>query len=162
MRVNKIQTALQDLISDTELQLLVDSCLNHYTNLFRIKADAARADACYLVVLSYLLPLTEQQLLDVGNLKQSSQQAQDSLSQGIDKLKKVSAERIAFDITFVSSTNHEARMAATMENLQAVECNVNQADDLRHEVLQQMNKILTIREATWGLLALEEYHHPSL
>lgn len=48
-RVNEIQTALQAHISDSELQLLVDSCLNHYTNLFRIKADAARADACYLV-----------------------------------------------------------------------------------------------------------------
>ncbi|CAF1979828.1 hypothetical protein YC2023_083875 [Brassica napus] len=48
-RVNEIQTALQAHISDTEVQLLVDSCLNHYTNLFRIKADAARADACYLV-----------------------------------------------------------------------------------------------------------------
>ncbi|KAF8109902.1 hypothetical protein N665_0089s0022 [Sinapis alba] len=111
------------------------------------------------VVLPYLPPLTEQHFLDVRNLKQSSQQAEDALSQGIDNCKKVLAERIAFDITAVASTNHEARMAATMENLQAVEGYVNQADNLRQHILQQMSKVLTTRESAWGLLALGEYFH---
>lgn len=35
-----------------------------------------------------LEPLTEQQLIDVCNLRQSSQQAEDALQQGIDKLQQ--------------------------------------------------------------------------
>lgn len=54
--------------------------------------------------------------MDVVNLRQSSQQAEDSISQGIDKYKKVLAERIAFDITSLDSRNHEAEKAATMES----------------------------------------------
>lgn len=40
-------------------------------------------------------PLTEQQLFDVCNLKQSCQQAEDALSQGMDKLQQTLAETVA-------------------------------------------------------------------
>ncbi|CAE5959510.1 unnamed protein product [Arabidopsis arenosa] len=113
-RVSEIRTALQAHIGDIELKMLVDTCLNHYANLFRMKADAAKADVFFLmsemwrtstegffqwigvvrpseflnVVMPYVEPLTDQQLLEVRNLQQSSQQAEEALSQGLDKLQQ--------------------------------------------------------------------------
>ncbi|KAG5390621.1 hypothetical protein IGI04_032162 [Brassica rapa subsp. trilocularis] len=197
-RVSEIRTALQAHISDVELKMLVDVCLNHYANLFRMKADAAKADVFFLisgmwrtsterffqwiggfrpsellnvtkpltryslftrenVVMPYIEPLTDQQLLEVRNLQQSSQQAEEALSQGLDKLQQGLVENIAV----VESLNHGggAQMASAMENLESLEGFVNQADHLRKQSLQQMSKILTTRQAARGLLALGEYFH---
>ncbi|KAL1216268.1 Transcription factor TGA3 [Cardamine amara subsp. amara] len=184
-RVSEIRTALQAHISDIELKMLVDICLNHYTNLFRMKADAAKADVFFLlsgmwrtsterffqwiggfrpsellnVVMPYIEPLTNQQLLEVRNLQQSSQQAEEALSQGLDKLQQGLVESIAIQIKIVESVNYGTQMASAMENLQVLESFVNQADHLRQQTLQQMSKILTTRQSARGLLALGEYFH---
>ncbi|XP_019083430.1 PREDICTED: transcription factor TGA7-like isoform X2 [Camelina sativa] len=183
-RVSEIRIALQSHISDIELRMLVESCLNHYANLFRMKSNAAKADVFYLisgmwrtsterffqwiggfrpsellnVVMPYLQPLTDQQILEVRNLQQSSQQAEDALSQGIDKLQQSLAESIVVDAV-IESTDYPAHMAAAIENLQALEGFVTQADHLRQQTLQQMAKILTTRQSARGLLALGEYLH---
>ncbi|KAG2324410.1 hypothetical protein Bca52824_007138 [Brassica carinata] len=183
-RVSEIRTALQAHISDIELRMLVESCLNHYANLFRMKSDAAKADVFYLisgmwrtsterffqwiggfrpsdllnVVMPYLQPLTDQQILEVRNLQQSSQQAEDALSQGIDKLQQSLAENIVIDVV-MESNDYPSHMGAAIENLQALEGFVNQADHLRQQTLQQMAKILTTRQAARGLLCLGEYLH---
>ncbi|KAF3525635.1 hypothetical protein F2Q69_00050083 [Brassica cretica] len=183
-RVSEIRTALQAHISDIELKMLVESCLNHYANLFRMKSDAAKADVFYLisgmwrtsterffqwiggfrpsgllnVVMPYLQPLTDQQILEVRNLQQSSQQAEDALSQGIDKLQQSLAENIVIDVV-MESNDYPSHMGAAVENLQALEGFVNQADHLRQQTLQQMAKILTTRQAARGLLCLGEYLH---
>jgi transcription factor TGA len=183
-RVSELRTALQSHISDIELKMLVESCLNHYANLFQMKSDAAKADVFYLisgmwrtsterffqwiggfrpsellnVVMPYLQPLTDQQILEVRNLQQSSQQAEDALSQGIDKLQQSLAESIVIDAV-IESTHYPTHMAAAIENLQALEGFVNQADHLRQQTLQQMAKILTTRQSARGLLALGEYLH---
>ncbi|KAJ0233142.1 Basic-leucine zipper domain-containing protein [Hirschfeldia incana] len=120
-RVSEIRTAVGAHISDVKLKMLVDVCLNHYANLFRMKADAAKADVFFLisgmwrtsterffqwiggfrpsellnVVMTYIEPLTDQQLLAVRNLQQSSQQAEEALSQGLDKLQPGLVENIA-------------------------------------------------------------------
>lgn len=76
------------------------------------------------VLMSQLEPLTDQQLVDVCNLRQSSQQAEDALSQGIDKLQQTLAQSIAADIT--SGGSYAAQMAAAVEKLEALEGFVNQ------------------------------------
>lgn len=76
--------------------------------------------------MPYIEPLTDQQLLEVRNLQQSSQQAEEALSQGLDKLQQGLVENIAVDIRVVESANHGAQMASAMENLQALEGFVNQ------------------------------------
>lgn len=46
----ELRNALQSHdTSDVQLNLLVESSLNHYSNLFRIKADAAKTDVFYLI-----------------------------------------------------------------------------------------------------------------
>ncbi|XWS23833.1 hypothetical protein CRYUN_Cryun28dG0049100 [Craigia yunnanensis] len=181
-QIYELRSALQAHITDIELRILVESGLNHYCNLFRMKADAAKADVFYLisgiwrtsaerffhwiggfrpsellnVVMSQIEPLTDQQHLEVCNLRQSSQQAEDALSQGIDKLQQNLTQSVAADL---SSGNYRAQMAAAIDKLEALEGFVNQADHLRQQTLQQMARILTTRQAARGLLALGEYFH---
>lgn len=47
------------------------------------------------ILLPHLEPLSEQQRLDVGNLAQSCQQAEDALSQGMERLHQILGEAIA-------------------------------------------------------------------
>lgn len=48
-QISELRNALQAHITDIELRILVESGLNHYSNLFRMKADAAKVDVFYLI-----------------------------------------------------------------------------------------------------------------
>ena len=48
-QIAELRNALQNQASDVKLQLLVESGLNHFSTLFRMKAEAAKADVFYLV-----------------------------------------------------------------------------------------------------------------
>jgi transcription factor TGA len=63
--------------------------------------------------MSQLEPLTDQQLADVCNLRQSSQQAEDALTQGIDKLQQTLSESIAADV--MGDGGYGDRMADELE-----------------------------------------------
>lgn len=71
-----------------------------------------------------LEPLTEQQHIDVCNLRQSSQQAEDALQQGIDKLQQTLVQSITEDQ--LSSGIYQSQMVAAAEKLEALESFVNQ------------------------------------
>lgn len=45
----ELRKALQDHATEIELRIRVESGLNHYATLFRMKADAAKADIFYLL-----------------------------------------------------------------------------------------------------------------
>ncbi|XP_042507728.1 transcription factor TGA4-like [Macadamia integrifolia] len=182
-QTRELRTALQAHVTDIELRILVDSGMNHYYDLFRMKAAVAKADVFYLmsgmwktsaerfflwiggfrpsevlkVLLHQLDPLTEQQIIEVCNLQQSSQQAEDALSQGMDKLQLTLAETLAADPQ--GAVSYPAQMATAIGKLDALVSFVNQADHLRQQTLQQMARILTIRQAARGLLALGDYFH---
>ncbi|MQM11180.1 hypothetical protein Taro_044085 [Colocasia esculenta] len=48
-QICELRAALQAHISDIELRILVESVINHYDELFRMKAIAAKADVFYLM-----------------------------------------------------------------------------------------------------------------
>ncbi|KAF9610790.1 hypothetical protein IFM89_024899 [Coptis chinensis] len=178
-QIHELRIALQSHIADLELRILVDSGMNHYNDLFRMKATCAKADVFYLmsgmwrtsterfflwlggfrpsellkVLTPQLDPLTEQQMVAVCNLQHSSQQAEDALSQGMDKLQQILAETLVSD----PSGGYMSHMATAMGKLEALVSFVNQADHLRQQTLQQMSRILTTRQAARGLLALGDY-----
>lgn len=178
----ELRNVLQAHISDTELRMYVDSGLNHFNDLFRMKADAAKADVFYLmsgmwrtsveqfflwiggfrpseilkILMPQLEPLTEQQLVNVCNLRHSCQQAEDALSQGMEKLQQTLAQCVTDDI-ITGGASYSPQMASAMERLESLEIFMNQADHLRQQTLQQMSRILTIRQAARGLLAFGEY-----
>ena len=45
----ELRNALQAQVTEVELGMLVESGLNHYYNLFRMKEDAAKSDIFYLM-----------------------------------------------------------------------------------------------------------------
>jgi transcription factor TGA len=170
----ELREALQsDHISDVELYPIAESGLNHYYTLFRMKAEAVKTDAFYMMsglfrtpaervflwiggfrpsdLLNVVIPqidgLSEDQFVSVSNLRRSCQQAEDALTQGMEKLQQ----------TLVFSITPDSELNGAMEQLDSLEGLVNQADHLREQTLRQMYLNLSTRQATLGLLALGEY-----
>ncbi|CAH2043383.1 unnamed protein product [Thlaspi arvense] len=180
-QICELRTVLHGHVSDVELRLLVETAMKHYFELFRMKSAAAKSDVFFVMsgmwktsaerfflwiggfrpsdLLKVLLPhfdiLTDQQILDVCNLRQSCQQAEDALSQGMEKLQHTLADCVASGQ--LGEGSYIPQVNSAMERLEALVSFVNQADHLRHETLQQMHRILTTRQAARGLLALGEY-----
>ncbi|PWA98684.1 DOG1 domain-containing protein [Artemisia annua] len=178
---SQLLSILQSDVIDDELRVFVDGVVNHYDELFRMKADAAKVDAFNLLYGSwkspverlfqwlggfrpseilYILmpqfePLTDAQIVNLSKLRHTCRQAEDALTQGIDKLHQTLAQSLA--INMAEGGNYDTYMSATIEGLEALENFLNQADHLRHRTLQQMSRILTMRQAAKGLLALGEY-----
>ncbi|KAL9237002.1 hypothetical protein vseg_011596 [Gypsophila vaccaria] len=180
----ELKNALQANVSDIELKILVEGGLSHYCNLFRIKADAAKADVFYLIsgmwrtsverlfhwiggfrpseLLNILMPqleppLTNQQIEEIDKLRFSSRQAEDALTRGMDKLQQTVMQIMRTEM--VGMEMYGFLMASALEKLEAIEGFVNQADHLRQQTLQLMYRILTPRQAARGLLALGDYFH---
>lgn len=179
-QVNELRNALHSHMSEEELRLLVDGGINHYFDLFRMKETAAKADVFYLmsgmwktcverlflwiggfrpsdllkILSQHIQPLSDEQVLNVYHLTHACQQAEDALSQGMDKLHQFLAESVCrAQLREVSYP----QMEAAIENLEALERFVKQADHLRQATLQQMSGILTIRQSARGLLAMGDY-----
>lgn len=180
-QIDGLRNALDSNISDTELHIRFEVGMKHYYNLFKLKAIAAKSDVFYLlsgmwktpverlflwiggfrpsellqIIMASINPLTDEQMLDIDNLRQSCQQAEDALTQGMEKLHQLLA-----DAVLAGQLGHGIylpQMEAAMENLEALVRFVNQADHLRQVTLQQMSRILTIRQAARALLVLGEY-----
>ncbi|KAL3637150.1 TGACG-sequence-specific DNA-binding protein TGA-2.1 [Castilleja foliolosa] len=120
-RINELRTAISSHIGDTELCTIVENVSTHFNEIYKLKGNAAKTDAfhilsgmwktpaerCFMwiggfrpsellkLLISHLEPLTEQQLSGVYNLRESSHQAEDALSQGMDALQQSLAETLA-------------------------------------------------------------------
>ncbi|CAN8256756.1 unnamed protein product [Cochlearia groenlandica] len=180
----ELRRVLYGQVNDVEeLRLVVDNAMKHYFHLFGMKSAAAKTNVFYIlsgswmslaerffvwiggfrpsdllmVLLPQLYPLTEQQLMDVCNLRKSCEQAEDTLSQGIEKLQQTLAESVAAGLLLLGQGSNIPQNSYAIEKLEALVSFVNQADHLRRETLQQMHQILTTKQAVRGLLALGEY-----
>ncbi|KAG2639179.1 transcription factor TGA2.1 isoform X1 [Panicum virgatum] len=186
-QINELRTAVNAHASDSDLRLIVDGIMAHYDEIFKVKGVAAKADVfhilsgmwktpaerCFLwlggfrpsellkLLANHLEPLTEQQLLGLTNLQQSSQQAEDALSQGMEALQQSLAETLAGSLGPSGSSgnvaNYMGQMAMAMGKLGTLENFLRQADNLRQQTLHQMQRILTIRQASRALLAIHDY-----
>ncbi|KAJ1292493.1 hypothetical protein BS78_02G395600 [Paspalum vaginatum] len=186
-QINELRTAVNAHASDSDLRLIVDGIMAHYDEIFKVKGVAAKADVfhilsgmwktpaerCFLwlggfrpsellkLLATHLEPLTEQQLLGLTNLQQSSQQAEDALSQGMEALQQSLAETLAGSLGPSGSSgnvaNYMGQMAMAMGKLGTLENFLRQADNLRQQTLHQMQRILTIRQASRALLAIHDY-----
>ncbi|XP_019174139.1 PREDICTED: transcription factor TGA7-like isoform X2 [Ipomoea nil] len=180
-KTSELRNILQAPTNDMELEVLVQSVLSHYCDLFRMKVEVAKADVFYLisgawrtpverfylwiggfrpsemikVVLPQLGQLSEQQRLNVNNLRHCCQQAEDALTQGMDKLQQTLSQNMTLITT--GAGTYSTQMASAIEKLEALESFVNQADHLRQQTLLQMSRILTTHQAARGLLAFGEY-----
>ncbi|KAL7104453.1 hypothetical protein ACP275_08G245900 [Erythranthe tilingii] len=180
-QISELRSALNSDMGDMELHIFVDCGMRHYFDLFTMKATAAKADVFHIIsgmwktsaerfflwiagfrpsellkiLMPNLEPLTEQQRLDVSNLRQSCQQAEDALSQGMEKLHFILAETIAEGQ--LGEGNYLHQIGSTIDKFEALARFVVQADHLRQETLQQIYRILSTRQAAQCLLAMGEY-----
>lgn len=186
-QINELRAAVNAHASDNDLRAIVDGIMAHYDEIFRLKGTAAKADVfhmlsgmwktpaerCFMwlggfrssellkLLASQLEPLTEQQLEGICNLQQSSQQAEDALSQGMEQLQQSLAETLAGSLGPSGSSgnvaNYMGQMAMAMGKLGTLENFLRQADNLRQQTLQQMHRILTTRQSARALLAIHDY-----
>ncbi|KAK8994344.1 hypothetical protein V6N11_045436 [Hibiscus sabdariffa] len=189
-QINELRTAVNSHAGDAELRIIVDSVMAHYDEIFRLKSNIAKADVfhllsgmwktpaerCFLwlggfrssellkLLVNQLEPLTEQQLVGISNLQQSSQQAEDALSQGMEALQLSLAETLSTGSLGSSGSsgtgnvaNYMGQMAMAMGKLGTLEGFICQADNLRQQTLQQMHRILTTRQSARALLAIHDY-----
>ncbi|KAM3228870.1 hypothetical protein ACQJBY_060050 [Aegilops geniculata] len=120
-----------------------------------------RSSELLKLLVNQLEPLTEQQLMGLSSLEQSSHQAEDALSQGMEALQQSLAETLAGSLGPSGSSgnvaNYMGQMAMAMGKLGTLENFLRQADNLRQQTLHQMQRILTIRQAARALLAIHDY-----
>ncbi|KAF2575680.1 hypothetical protein F2Q70_00000633 [Brassica cretica] len=138
-QICELRTALQGHVGDVELRLLVEIAMKHYFDLFRMKSAAAKEDVFFVM----------------SGMWRTSAEPEDALSQGMEKLQHTLADCVAGGR--LGEGNYIPQVNSAMERAEASVSFVNQADHLRHETLQQMDRILTTRQAARGLLALGEY-----
>ncbi|KAF1886159.1 hypothetical protein Lal_00045389 [Lupinus albus] len=185
---NELRAAINSHAGDIELRTIVDNFMTQFDDIFRLKGVAAKADVfhilsgmwktpaerCFMwiggfrssellkLLVNELEPLTEQQVMGIYNLQQSSQEAEDALSQGMDALQQSLAETLANGSPNSSASsgnvaNYMGQMAVAMGKLGSLEGFLRQADNLRQQTLQQMLRILTTRQSARALLAISDY-----
>ncbi|KAK2971553.1 hypothetical protein RJ640_017922, partial [Escallonia rubra] len=185
--ISDLRSAVNSHMGDNELRLLVDGVMSHYDEIFRLKSIGAKSDVfhmlsgmwktpaerCFMwlggfrssellkILGNHLEPLTDQQLMGICNLQQSSQQAEDALSQGMEALQQSLAETLSSNSTGPAGPGNMAdymgQMAIAMGKLATIENFLYQADLLRQQTLQQMHRILTTRQAARALLVINDY-----
>ncbi|XP_047315923.1 transcription factor TGA1-like isoform X2 [Impatiens glandulifera] len=179
-QVTQLQNALSSHVNEIDLRTLIDKGIKHYSNLFQMKKKAAELDVFYVIsglwktpaerfllwiggfrpseLLKILVPqlgLVDQQLLEVYNLAQSCQQAEDALTQGMEKVHITVVEAVANNQ--FGEGNHLKQLSNAMERLEALVMFVNQADHIRQETLNQITRILSTPQIAQALLGLGEY-----
>ncbi|KAM5567669.1 hypothetical protein ABKV19_015636 [Rosa sericea] len=185
--IHELRSAVNSHLVDNGLRIHVDSVMTHYDEIFRLKSVAAKADVfhmlsgmwktpaerCFMwlggfrssellkILGNQLEPLTDQQLMGICNLQQSSQQTEDALSQGMEALQQSLVDTL-------SSTTHGStvsadvadymgQMAIAMGKLATLQDFLIQADLLRQQTLQQLHRILTTRQTARALLVINDY-----
>ncbi|KAI4340460.1 hypothetical protein MLD38_025292 [Melastoma candidum] len=175
-----VRTGLQAHLSDGDLRVIVDGYISHYDEVFELRCMATKSDVFHLItgtwtspvercflwmagfrpseIIKMLIPqldlLTEQQLMGIYSLQQSSQQAEEALSQGLDQLQQSLVDTIAVG----SVVDGMHRMGIALGKLANLEGFVRQADKLRQQTLHQLRRILTVRQAACCFLVIGEYN----
>ncbi|WVZ68080.1 hypothetical protein U9M48_017070 [Paspalum notatum var. saurae] len=185
-RLAELRCGLQAHLLDGNLALIVEECMHHYDELFELKAALARSDVFHLltgtwvtpaercffwmggfrpsellkILIPQLDPLTEQQLLGICNLQQSSEQAEEALAQGLHQLHQSLADTVAAGTLNdgAAAPNYMGLMTVALEKLASLENFYQQADNLRQQTLHQMRRILTTRQAARCFLSIGEYY----
>ncbi|XP_028808664.1 bZIP transcription factor TGA10-like isoform X2 [Neltuma alba] len=185
--VCELRAAVQEHLPENELRLFVDNCLAQYDQLTNLKSLLAKTDVFHIVsgmwitpaercfmwiggfrpselikiIVSQIEPLTEQQILGIYGLQQSTQEAEDALSQGLEALNQSLSDTITSDSLSCppNMANFMGQMAMAINKLSTLEGFVRQADNLRQQTIHRLHEILTTRQAARCMLAIAEYFH---
>ncbi|XP_019058899.1 PREDICTED: transcription factor PERIANTHIA-like [Tarenaya hassleriana] len=187
--ISDLRSAVDLQLGDTELRVMVDAVMAHYDEIFRLKGIGSKADVFHMlsgiwttpaerffmwlggfrssellrVLRNHLDPLTDQQFLGICNLQQSSLQAEEALSQGMEALQQSLMETLSSTASLVcpnspaNVADYMGQMAVAMSKLSTLETFLRQADLLRQQTLQQLHRILTTRQSARAFLVIHDY-----
>ncbi|THU47628.1 hypothetical protein C4D60_Mb09t17600 [Musa balbisiana] len=183
----ELRAAVEEQQPENKLQMFVDSCLAHYDQMAYLKSIVTKSDVFHLIsgvwmtpaercfmwmggfrpselikMLSrHIEPLTEQQILGVCGLQQSTQETEEALTQGLEALNLSLSDTITSDALSCLSNmdNYMGQMAVAVNKLATLEGFIRQADNLRQQTLHRLYQILTTRQMARCLLAIAEYFH---
>ncbi|KAI3472153.1 hypothetical protein Pfo_029641 [Paulownia fortunei] len=171
----ELRNAVHDHLPENELRVFVDNCMIAKYDVFHLVSGMWKtpAERCFMwmggfrpselikIILSQIEPLTEQQLLGICGLQQSTQEAEEALSQGLEALNNSLSETITSDSLSIppNMNTYMGQMAVAINKLSTLEGFVRQADNLRHQTLHRLHQILTTRQAARCFLAIAEYFH---
>ncbi|MED6224708.1 hypothetical protein PIB30_086609, partial [Stylosanthes scabra] len=183
--LGEMRRGIEAGISDGELRVTVESYMRHYQELFRVKGEAAKwdvfhiingtwtspAERCFLwiggfrpsevigMLIHHLEPLAEQQIMAMYSLRHSSHQAEDALSQGLHQLHHSLLQTISPTPPDPGppplALQHMLSAISKLANLEAF---LRQADNLRQQSLEQLCRLLTIRQAARCFLVIGDYY----
>nr|GEY57318.1 bZIP transcription factor TGA10 isoform X1 [Tanacetum cinerariifolium] len=145
----ELQAAVQEHLPENELRIYVDNCIARIDDVMNLKSIVAKSDVfhiisgtwktpaerCFMwiggfrpselikIVLGQIEPLTEQQLMAICEVQQATQEAEETLSQGLDALNQSLSDTIASDALSspTNMANYMGQMAAAMNKLSALE-----------------------------------------
>ncbi|KAK8594226.1 hypothetical protein V6N13_126035 [Hibiscus sabdariffa] len=183
----ELRAAVQEHLPENELRMFVDNCLAHFDEVMNLKGMVAKTDVFHLVsgvwktpaercfmwiggfrpsdlikvTVNQIEPLTEQQIMGICGLQQSTQEAEEALSQGLEALNHSLSDIITSDSLSSppNMNNLMGQMAIAINKLSTLEGFVRQADNLRHQTIHRLHQVLTTRQAARFLLAIAEYFH---
>ncbi|CAH2066204.1 unnamed protein product [Thlaspi arvense] len=185
--INDLRAGVNSQLGDSDLRVLVDAVMSHYDEIFRLKGIGTKVDVFHMlsgmwktpaerffmwlggfrssellkILGNHVDPLTDQQLIGICNLQQSSQQAEDALSQGMEALQQSLLETLSSASMGPNSpanvADYMGHMAMAMGKLGTLENFLRQADLLRQQTLQQLHRILTTRQAARAFLVIHDY-----
>ncbi|CAN4109264.1 unnamed protein product [Withania somnifera] len=182
---------VEENLQEDELRLYVVNCVAHYNNLMNLKGMLAKSDVfhllsglwkppaerCFLwiggfrpsellkIIVNQIEALTENQLLGICGLQQSTQEAEIALSQGLEVLNQsLSDTIIASDIALLGNNNENMgnymrQMALSINKLSTIETFLRQADHLRQQTIYRLHQMLTTRQTARCFLAIGDYFH---
>ncbi|KAL8052830.1 hypothetical protein ABFX02_05G030700 [Erythranthe guttata] len=178
--INDLRSSVNSQSGDNELRLVLGRVMSHYEEIFQLKGTFAKSNIFHILSGMWKTPaerfllwlggfrssdflkvlgnqieaLTDEQMMGICNLQHSSQQAEDALSQGMEALQQSIVDTISSNSI---CDRYVEQMAIAMSKLATLENFLRQADLLRLQTLQQLQRILNPRQAACALLAINDY-----
>ncbi|KAL9659278.1 hypothetical protein QQ045_024083 [Rhodiola kirilowii] len=106
--------------------------------------------------------LSDNQLMGIYGLQNSTQEGEEALSNGLESLSQSLSNTIASDSLHSppnDMNNYMGQMALAINKLSTLEGFVRQADNLRQQTIHRLHQILTVRQAARCFLTMAEYFH---
>uniref|UniRef100_A0A7N0V0C2 BZIP transcription factor n=1 Tax=Kalanchoe fedtschenkoi TaxID=63787 RepID=A0A7N0V0C2_KALFE len=184
----ELRAAFVEQLHENELSLYVNNWLAHFDQLIHLKSMVAKTDSfhlisgawkspaerCFLwiggfrpsqiikIILKQIEPLSDNQLMGIYGLQNSTQEGEEALSNGLESLSQSLSNTIASDsLTSPPNdmSNYMGQMAIAINKLSTLEGFVRQADNLRQQTIHRLLQVLTVRQTARCFLTISEYFH---
>nr|GMC86125.1 transcription factor HBP-1B(C38)-like isoform X2 [Ipomoea batatas] len=185
--MTELRCAVEEQLPENEMRMYVDSAVAHFDEVINLKTMLAKSDVfhifsgmwktpaerCFMWVggfrpsdllkisVNQMEGVTEQQLVGLYGLQQSTQEAEEAISRSLEALNHSLSDSLSSDtLSFTSHMgDYMTQMAAAMAKLSTLEAFLQQADNLRHQTVHRLHQMLLPRQAARCFLAIADYFY---